>query len=385
MDNPKPRLALYRGGFGWQGIGVTDWRIGLYLQERGFETWLLTTEDLTTSAAKDINVVQLRTALRLPVLYTIVTSLLAARSVLELQPNVFICQPMTALAGIICRVLLPKTKILVDVRSVPVEGQGLIGLISRTWFHVAMSLRWYDAATVITAGMLDLLDGRYSLRQRVPTAVWESGFDEAVFLPRPTGSRARKALGLRDEFVLMFHGSLSPTRGLDQVIRSLRLLRDRRIDNVYLVFIGDGIAKADLASLAAQLGIADRVKFIPIIPHEETPQWLAAADLGLDPLPDHPWWHYQSPLKVIEYLAMGVPVLATDLPCHRGISEAVILTPDNRPSNLAEAIVRIRELPVRQRRILSETALRDAQQHTWRVRAEVLADFIYDQCSVGDP
>jgi glycosyltransferase involved in cell wall biosynthesis len=95
-------------------------------------------------------------------------------------------------------------------------------------------------------------------------------------------------------------------------------------------------------------------------------------------LPDHPWWHYQDPLKVHEYLAMGKPILATDLPCHRNISEAVILVPDNRPSTLAEAIRRIKRLPIQEKTRLSNIARQDAQQHTWRAKAQALARFLHE-------
>ncbi|MGC9336062.1 MAG: glycosyltransferase, partial [Anaerolineae bacterium] len=209
--------------------------------------------------------------------------------------------------------------------------------------------------------------------------VWGSGFDEGVFAPAVDSAHARQQQGLDSKFVLMFHGSLSPTRGLDAVIRSLRLLRDQGQQHLHLVLIGRGSARADLTELATDLGVADQILWIPPVPHVEIPAWIAAADLGLDPLPDHPWWHHQSPLKVYEYLAMGKPVLATDLPCHRRISEAVLLAPDNHPSTLAALILRTSHLCQADRQHLREVALRDARRHTWRARAGALAHFLHGQ------
>jgi glycosyltransferase involved in cell wall biosynthesis len=373
----KPKLALARGGLRSHGIGMTDWRITLFLSREDFETWILVTDDAAMPALEGIHVVQIPAPIRLPILYTIATALLAGRRLLGLRPDVFVCQPGFALAGMICGLACPKTKIVLDVRTIPVESSGLLGLVSRAWFEVALRLPWFDAITVITEGMLDLLDAEYHLRQRVPTAVWGSGFDEEIFLSTVDGSTMRQNLGLQASFVVMFHGTFSKTRGLEEAMQSLRLLRDRGVEDVVLVLIGGGAAEAHLRRVAKELDIADQVCIKPPVAHTEIPRWIAAADLGLDPLPDHPWWHYQSPLKVYEYLAMGKPVLATDIPCHRGISEAVILVPDNAPSTLADSILRMKDLPAQERHRLGEIAQQDSRHHTWAVKAKVLTDFIY--------
>jgi glycosyltransferase involved in cell wall biosynthesis len=251
------------------------------------------------------------------------------------------------------------------------------------YFDWVLGLDSIDACSVISEGMLEMLDNRFSIRSRVPTVTWGSGFDDTIFVPIPDRSGIRQMLQLGSGFTLMFHGSLSPTRELDRVVHAIDHLRKLGEDGIDLVFIGRGRAKAYLTELAGQLCVGDRIRFVPPIAHTEIPKWIAAADLGLDPLPDHPWWRHQSPLKVYEYLAMGKPVLATDIPCHRDISEAVRLVPDNRPSTLAEAILRIKESSQEERRILSETAIRDAQQYTWQARAKVLADFLYEEVLAG--
>jgi glycosyltransferase involved in cell wall biosynthesis len=378
-EESKPKLTLLRGGYDLHSIGKTDWRIGLFMPRFGFETWLFLIGDATAAKTGDVQVVEIRTPIRLPVLYTVVTALLAARRLLRLRPEILVCQPGFALTGIVCKATYPGIKIVVDVRSVPVECRGLLGWANRAWFDVALRLDWFDAATVISDGMLDALDNQYHLRQRVPTAVWGSAFDEGVFKPNVDGAAIRRALGLQNEFVLMFHGALSLTRGLTQVVRGLRLLRDQGTDDVVLVLVGAGAAETHLTGLAAELGVTDQVIVVPPVPHTEIPRWIAGADLGLDPLPDHPWWRHQSSLKVYEYLAMGKPVLATDIPCHRGISEAVILVSDNDPSTLAEGIQRMKELPVEEMCRMEQAALRDVRPHTWSARARTLADFLYDQ------
>jgi glycosyltransferase involved in cell wall biosynthesis len=145
------------------------------------------------------------------------------------------------------------------------------------------------------------------------------------------------------------------------------------------VLIGEGLAARALEDLARDLDVMDMIEFHKFIPHEDLPAVLARADLGFDLLPDHPWWRNQSALKVQEYLAMGKPVLATDLPCHRNISDAVILLPNNDPSMIADAIEDFRNLPASEHRRLSALALQDSRTRTWRAKAETLSKFIQEQ------
>jgi glycosyltransferase involved in cell wall biosynthesis len=315
---------------------------------------------------------------QLPVLGTLALSYQCALETLRRSPDAVMVNPAVALAGAPCKVLHSRTKLVLDIRSIPVEVRGCAGRLQHAYFDAVLRSNLFDACSVISEGMLEALDHEYDLKSRLPTTVWGSGFDEAVFAPAAGGHGIRHRLGLDGKFVLMFHGSLSPTRGLAEIIHSLRLLRDWGERDVHLVLIGHGTAQSRLRELAAELNIADKIRCIPPMAHETIPGWIAAADLGLDPLPDHPWWHYQDPLKVHEYLAMGKPILATDLPCHRNISEAVILVPDNRPSTLAEAIRRIKRLPIQEKTRLSNIARQDAQQHTWRAEAQALARFLHE-------
>jgi glycosyltransferase involved in cell wall biosynthesis len=304
-------------------------------------------------------------------------SILAWRQKLRL--DVVVCNSDVALAGVLYKVLNPESEIVLDVRTVPVESSNLRGRINELFFDVVMRCKLFDGVSVITQGMLDTLDRRYGLRERVPVAVWESGFDPEVFSTTADGIEARAKLGLESEFVLMFHGTLSPTRGLDQAVRCLRVLLDRGVTDVCLVFAGNGEAQPYLSQLARDLAVENQTMFVPPVPHTKIPQLIAAADVGIDPLPDHPWWRDQSALKVYEYLALGKPVIATDIPCHRNISEAVLLTSTNSPADLADEIVSYRLLAKEERERLSLKGQWDVRKHTWRERARTLATFIGNQ------
>ena len=82
---------------------------------------------------------------------------------------------------------------------------------------------------------------------------------------------------------------------------------------------------------------------------------------------------------------MGIPVIATDIPCHRGISPAVMLAPDNSPETLAGAILHYRELAPAARQELWEAAVRDSQGYTWQARARTLAEFLKQEVIDQNP
>jgi glycosyltransferase involved in cell wall biosynthesis len=377
VPSSNPRMVFLRGVDFSNAVGASDWRIALYMPEFGFNTAVLGRGVLPSPGPKQVELVSMPVR-RVPVLETLALSCLYAIETLRRSPDIIIANPGVALAGALCKAVNPRIKLILDIRTIPVESRGCVGRIHCAYFDTVLRSSLFDACSVISEGMLDTLDRQFELKARLPTFVWGSGFDQEIFVPAAEGPGIRQKLGLDGKFVLMFHGSLSPARGLGEVIQSLRLLRDRGERDLHLVLIGHGAAEQGLINLATELNVADQIRCMPPMAHDAIPDWIAVADLGLDPLPDHPWWRHQSPLKVYEYLAMGKPVLATDLPCHRDISEAVILVPENQPSTLAEAILRIRRLPVSERRRLSRVARRDAEQHTWRVKAQALARFLHE-------
>ena len=80
------------------------------------------------------------------------------------------------------------------------------------------------------------------------------------------------------------------------------------------------------------------------------------------------------PLKLFEYMAAGVPILATDLPSIREVlrhGENAWLIPPGDPKALAEGIRHLLENPELARR-LAERARGDVQKYTWKHRAETI-------------
>lgn len=113
-------------------------------------------------------------------------------------------------------------------------------------------------------------------------------------------------------------GEMGRQDRVDLLIRSIREVVRRlgRTDCQFAV-IGDGECLADAKSLARDLGIGDWVDFPGFLSSAEVFRYLATADLGLDASLQAE----VSPVKAMEYMALGVPFVAFDLPETRNISD----------------------------------------------------------------
>lgn len=112
---------------------------------------------------------------------------------------------------------------------------------------------------------------------------------------------------------LLYMGSLSPLWNIEIAIRALPTLAER-IPNVRLLIAGYGPAESALRQLSRELGQEERVKFLGTFAYEALPSILAQADVGITTaLPDSTFRHYATPLKIIEYMAAGLPVIASRL------------------------------------------------------------------------
>ncbi|MBC9824107.1 glycosyltransferase family 4 protein [Terrabacter sp. MAHUQ-38] len=198
-----------------------------------------------------------------------------------------------------------------------------------------------------------------------PVHVVPNGVDAARFdVPRGARSSARAPA-----FTVAFVGTLKPWHGVEVLVQAIAALAD-----VHLLVVGDGPERESLERLAIALRVAHRVHFRGSVAPEAMPAELARADAAAAPYPVAEC--YFSPLKVFEYLAAGLPVVASrsgQLPQLLTDGADALLVPPGDPVVLAHALSRLRD-DVQLRERLGATARVTAQRHTWaRVVATSLA------------
>ncbi|MDE2088920.1 MAG: glycosyltransferase [Gammaproteobacteria bacterium] len=139
-------------------------------------------------------------------------------------------------------------------------------------------------------------------------SVFPNGVDLARFHPAVDGRAVRERYGLGGAPVIGFVGSFKPWHGLDFLIEVFGRVLSHRPDAVLLA-VGDGPALGDMRARAAQARIIDNIVFAGRVAHADVPHHLAAMDVTVAPYPAQNGFYF-SPLKVVESLAAGRPVVA---------------------------------------------------------------------------
>jgi D-inositol-3-phosphate glycosyltransferase len=213
------------------------------------------------------------------------------------------------------------------------------------------------------------------------------GVDRAVFRPRPA-MEARRALGLDDVRVLLFVGRLQALKGPDLAIRALAeaIRLDPGRDLVLVVAGGPSGPGPDpigrLRGLAATLGVADRIRFLPPRPHLDLPELYAAADVVLVPSRSESFG-----LVALEAQACGVPVVASSIGGLRyvvGHGHGGYLTPPNDPGAMARRALEILRDPDLARRF-SAGAVDQAALFPWSSTTERLASVYAELVRASQP
>ncbi|NAZ85057.1 glycosyltransferase family 4 protein [Kineococcus indalonis] len=155
----------------------------------------------------------------------------------------------------------------------------------------------------VTPGLAGYLRGKFpSAADKV--VVVPNGVDVGTFCAEGCTGGSRP--GARVGYV----GGLTAWQGLEFVVRAWPAVRDE-VPDAELVLVGGGEQEQELRRLAADLGVDASVRFVGPRPHEEVPELLRSFDVGVAYyVRDRSGLH--SSFKVLEYLAAGVPVVASD-------------------------------------------------------------------------
>ncbi|MGP5051586.1 glycosyltransferase family 4 protein [Brachybacterium alimentarium] len=166
-----------------------------------------------------------------------------------------------------------------------------------------------------------------------------------------------------------FVGTLKPWHGTDLLLRALaRTHGDLRLD-----ICGTGPQQEELEQLAAELGIADRVLLRGAVAPELVPAVLHGLDIAVAPYPAGE--HYFSPLKVYEYLAAGLPVVASaigTIPEVLRDGELGMLVEPGDIDALAAALDTLAADPARRDRLGRAAREAALAEHDWRSRCRGL-------------
>jgi glycosyltransferase involved in cell wall biosynthesis len=175
---------------------------------------------------------------------------------------------------------------------------------------------------------------------------------------------------------VVYSGSIAHRNGLDLVMRAAPLLADE-FPSLRFRIIGDGPALESAVRLAGDLGVADRVEFRGFVPTGELPSLLSDAAAGISPQRGGVFGSLVFPMKVPEYIALGLPVICSGIATMRHYfsdDEMLFFEPGNA-EDLARAI-RVLLLDPAAARERAARSLMKLEKLDWPAQKETLVETV---------
>jgi glycosyltransferase involved in cell wall biosynthesis len=228
-------------------------------------------------------------------------------------------------------------------------------------------MRQADGLVLINAALEQA--AREDLGFAGPCIVEPSGFNPELFFPLPDAGDPRP--GAEEPVTLVYVGNMHEGKGLPELIRAMGELPERF--RLRIVGGGSEAALRELESLRAAVpGGRERIRFTGAVP--QTGVRAACAGARIAVIPQQTGRTFLSPIKLYEYLALGLPVLCTPLEIFRDYRDLLHEAPDSGARGIAAAALELAQNPA-----LAEglrlRGLRAAAGHTWQARAERILAF----------
>jgi glycosyltransferase involved in cell wall biosynthesis len=255
------------------------------------------------------------------------------------------------------------------------EDSPMIRLL--TWLE-QISFRFADHVLTINEPILDLLVSR-GLTPSKATVIMNA-VDEARFTPLAKAPRSGDA---SERFVMMYHGTLTRTYGMDIAIEAFAIAH-QHMPGAEMWILGSGPESGPLADLANECGLASKVKLFGQVAAREIPGWLSQCDMGILPFRRDVFLNFAFPNKLPEFIVAGKVVAIPRLKAvqHYFSEEALVYFEANSASALAEQMMRIyREEPLRRR--MAAKAREEYAPIRWEIQKRAYLDLVGELAGVG--
>jgi glycosyltransferase involved in cell wall biosynthesis len=234
--------------------------------------------------------------------------------------------------------------LILDIRTTTIKRSPHTILLDTSLYISKFLVR---GITTITPEVKNILIKRYKIKEK-DIGIWTSGVAIEKFQKNTTIPDSLKHMRETKDFIVMYHGSYAPYRGIENTINSFQYLDANLRKKIELIFVGfDAKQNRELTTYCNQLGFNEEIRFISQVAYETMPSYLSVCDVGIIPLPpENEYCWESSPLKTLEYLAMCKPIIATNIPFHKRIfdeGECGVLIENNEPETIAKAILYLYE------------------------------------------
>jgi glycosyltransferase involved in cell wall biosynthesis len=237
-------------------------------------------------------------------------------------------------------------KVVLDMHEITPEFyMSKYGMAENSWVVQLLkivenlSMRFADHVITINTPIQQLLAERGLAPERC-TVIMNS-VDESMFASVRSYSRIDTPEGDRP-FVMMYHGTLTKIYGLDIAIEAFARAQERMLGAEFWI-LGSGPEKSALESLARELKVDSKVKFVGALRPEEIPQWLSRCDIGVLATRRDVFLDLSFSNKLSEYIIMERAVICSNLKAIRHYfgEEALAFFQPHDSADLARQMVRL--------------------------------------------
>jgi glycosyltransferase involved in cell wall biosynthesis len=264
-----------------------------------------------------------------------------------------------------------RIRLVYDSHELYTEVSTLSERERRVWRLLErLLIRRADHTVTVCKSIADELVARYEIEP--PLVVLNTPRHPERPIDDWDGSRLREHLGLEDssEALVLYQGGFAPHRGLESLVASAA-----GFEHATLVLLGWGSLEDELRRLIRMLGLEQRVRMMSPVPPELLLTYTVGADLGV--IPYRPVGlnnYYTTPNKLFEYMAAGVPVVASRLPelvrFVEGLRIGETFDPD-RPEEIASSVNSLLNDP-RERAGMRQRAIEASRRLSWDLQVQGL-------------
>lgn len=215
---------------------------------------------------------------------------------------------------------LPGSTLIFDLWDVPAATISSRRLSARSiardlmYSQVRRSLRVGDA--VIAGVMPEALRPFVPEDARLINSV--NGIDPGLFVQEPERADNPAWKGMKGDLRILYSGFVAEARGSIDLVRAVaRATEEGRSWSLVLAGPCSDIDRIAIDTEVHALDVEGRVRAIGAIDSADVPSLVASADVCVSPLHDIEQFRWTYPVKILEYLAIGRPVVASDLPGQR--------------------------------------------------------------------
>ncbi len=180
----------------------------------------------------------------------------------------------------------------------------------------------------------------------------------------------------KEKVVFGYIGVIGPQDGLDYLLRALQLLNTVLQRNDFsCMIIGEGSALAELKIQAKHLGLLQYVSFTGFLPQAEALKRLSTVDICVDPDPSNIYNDRCTMIKLMEYMALGKPIVAFDLPEHHVTAgDAALYARPNEELDFARQIMTLMD-DCQHRAKMGQIGMKRVENElAWSYQAQKLLD-----------